>query len=128
MAGASMGWFGIESYTARYGSLVKTGPLYRVDQDIEPMPELAKSWEWSADGKELTMHLIEGAKWSDGVPFTADDVMFTWEGYILDPNVNAPRQDQMPGPGTAKPPHWKRWTITPSNSPSPLPSRWMSST
>ena len=47
------------------------------------------------------MHLIEGAKWSDGEPFTADDVMFTWEGYVLDTNVNAPRQDQMPGPGTA---------------------------
>jgi len=91
-AGVTMGWFGIESYTARYGSLVKTGPLYRVDQDIEPLPELAKSWEWSSDGKELTMHLIEGAKWSDGEPFTADDVMFTWEGYITDPNVNSPRK------------------------------------
>ena len=91
MAGTTMGWFGIESYTSRYGSLVKTGPLYRVDQDIIPMPEIAKSWDWSDDGKELTMHLIEGAKWSDGVPFTADDVMFTWEGYILDDNVNAPR-------------------------------------
>jgi peptide/nickel transport system substrate-binding protein len=92
MAGVSMGWFGIESYTSRYGSLVKVGPLYRADQDIEPYPELAKSWEWSADGKELTMHLIEGAKWSDGEPFTADDVMFTWEGYIVDPNVNSPRK------------------------------------
>ena len=92
MAGVSMGWFGIESYTSRYGSLVKTGPLFRADQDIEPYPELAKSWEWSADGKVITMHLIEGAKWSDGAPFTADDVQFTWEGYIVDPNVNAPRK------------------------------------
>jgi len=91
MAGTTMGWFGIESYTSRYGALVKTGPLFRADQDIEPIPEIAKSWEWSADGKELTMHLIEGAKWSDGVPFNADDVMFTWEGYILDDNVAAPR-------------------------------------
>ena len=89
MAGVSMGWFGIESYTSRYGSLVKTGPLYRANQDIEPFPELAMSWDWSADGKELTMHLIEGAKWSDGYPFTADDVMFTWEGYVLDENVNS---------------------------------------
>jgi peptide/nickel transport system substrate-binding protein len=91
MAGTTMGWFGIESYTSRYGSLVKTGPLYRADQDIDPMPEIAKSWDWSSDGKTLTMHLIEGAKWSDGVEFNADDVMFTWEGYILDTNVNAPR-------------------------------------
>ncbi len=91
LAGTTMGWFGIESYTSRYGALVKTGPLFRADQDILPMPEIAKSWDWSADGKELTMHLIEGAKWSDGVAFNADDVMFTWEGYVLDDNVNAPR-------------------------------------
>lgn len=91
MAGTTMGWFGIESYTSRYGALVKTGPLYRATQDIDPMPEVAKGWEWSEDGKVLTLHLIEGAFWSDGVPFTADDVMFTWEGYILDNNVNAPR-------------------------------------
>ena len=89
MANVSMGWFGIESYTVRYNALVKTGPLYRADQDIEPMPEIAKSWDWSEDGKQLTLHLIEGAKWSDGEPFSADDVMFTWEGYIQDTNVNA---------------------------------------
>jgi peptide/nickel transport system substrate-binding protein len=89
MAGTTMGWFGIESYTTRYQGLIKTGPLYRADQDIEPFPNLATSWEWSDDGMQLTMHLIEGAKWSDGVPFTADDVMFTWDGYVVDPNVNA---------------------------------------
>ncbi|MBE3142555.1 MAG: ABC transporter substrate-binding protein, partial [Planctomycetes bacterium] len=89
MAGTTMGWFGIESYTSRYQSLIKTGPLYRADQDIIPMPELAKGWEWSGDGMTLTMHLVEGAFWSDGVPFNADDVMFTWEGYTLDANVNA---------------------------------------
>ncbi len=91
LAGATMGWFGIESYTTRYGGLVATGPLYRSTQDIDPMPEIAKSWEWSADGKELTMHLIEGAFWSDGVPFNADDVMFTWEGYVLDDKVAGSR-------------------------------------
>ncbi len=87
MAGSSMGWFGIESYTDSYNALVKTGPLFRSDQDLDPMPNVAKSWDWSEDGKQLTMHLIEGAKWSDGVPLTADDVMFTWEGYISDNNV-----------------------------------------
>ncbi|RPH59062.1 MAG: ABC transporter substrate-binding protein, partial [Chloroflexi bacterium] len=46
LAGTTMGWFGIESYTSRYGALVKTGPLYRADQDIIPMPEIAKSWDW----------------------------------------------------------------------------------
>ena len=51
------------------------------------MPNLAKSWEWSADGHQLTMHLVEGAKWSDGVPFTSEDVMFTWDDNIVDPNI-----------------------------------------
>jgi peptide/nickel transport system substrate-binding protein len=86
-AGVTSGWFGIESMSFNYQALVKTGPLFRSDQDIEPIPNLAKSWEWSEDGLQLTMHLIEGAKWSDGQPFTADDVIFTWEDLISDPNV-----------------------------------------
>ena len=86
-AGVSSGWFGIESMSFNYQALVKTGPLFRANQDLEPFPNVAKSWEWSADGLQLTMHLIEGAKWSDGAPFTADDVMFTWEDLINDPNV-----------------------------------------
>ena len=88
-AGVSEGWFGIESYSDRFNALIKTGALYRADQDIEPYPNLAKSWEWSEDGTELTMYLVEGAKWSDGDPFTSEDVMFTWEDMIGDPNVNS---------------------------------------
>jgi len=86
-AGVTSGWFGIESMSFNYQSLVKTGPLYRSDQDLEPFPNLAKSWDWSDDGLNLTMHLIEGAKWSDGEPFTADDVIFTWEDLINDPQI-----------------------------------------
>ena len=72
--------------------LTRTGPLFQIKADeLEPLPNLAKSWEWSEDGHQLTMHLIEGAKWSDGVPFTADDVMFYWDDNILDPNVTPRR-------------------------------------
>ncbi len=85
-AGQTQGWFGINIIYEE--ALLVSGPLFRRDI-VEPMPNLAKSWEWSDDGYELTMHLIEGAKWSDGEPFTADDVMFTWEYLILDPNVNS---------------------------------------
>ena len=91
-AGVSSGWFGIESYSYAHNALVFTGPLYRMDQDVEPIPNLAKSWEWSDDGLELTMHLVEGAKWSDGVPFTSEDVIFNWEDMISDPNVNSWKQ------------------------------------
>ncbi|TIW89373.1 MAG: ABC transporter substrate-binding protein, partial [Mesorhizobium sp.] len=64
-------------------------PLFQVEaKDTEPLPNLAKSWDWSADGHKLTMHLVEGAKWSDGVPFNADDVMFYWDDEVMDPNVS----------------------------------------
>jgi peptide/nickel transport system substrate-binding protein len=38
---------------------------------------LAESWEYNADNTEITIKLREGIKWSDGEPYTADDVVFT---------------------------------------------------
>lgn len=43
------------------------------------VPELAKSWKWSEDGKQLTFALREGVTWHDGKPFTAADVKCTWD-------------------------------------------------
>ena len=42
------------------------------------VPDLASSWSWSEDGKELTFKLRQGVKWHDGKPFTAKDVQCTW--------------------------------------------------
>jgi peptide/nickel transport system substrate-binding protein len=42
-------------------------------------PELANSWEWSADRRTLTFHLRPDAVWSAGAPVTAEDVRFTWQ-------------------------------------------------
>ncbi|MCD6290897.1 MAG: ABC transporter substrate-binding protein [Anaerolineae bacterium] len=42
----------------------------------EVIPNVAKSWEISDDGKSFTFHLRRGMKWSDGEPFTADDIVF----------------------------------------------------
>jgi len=83
-AGVIGGWFGIEE--AMQEALVNTGMSWRL-KDGEPGPNLATHWEWSEDGKTLTMYLVEGAKWSDGHPFTAEDVLFTYYDCILDPNV-----------------------------------------
>jgi peptide/nickel transport system substrate-binding protein len=86
IAGQTQGWGGIDIGMSE--CLTRTGPLFTVKaEELQPMPNLAKSWEWSDDGLELTMHLIEGAKWSDGHPFTSEDVMFYWEDHIHDPNV-----------------------------------------
>lgn len=44
-------------------------------------PGLARSWEWSEDGRQLTIHLRSDARWSDGVPFTSEDIRFAYSLY-----------------------------------------------
>ncbi len=55
---------------------------------IEVVPDLAESWEASADLKEYIFKLKSGVTWHDGQPLTADDVKFTMDA-VLDPKVNA---------------------------------------
>ncbi len=86
-AGQTQGWGGID--IGMFECLTRTAPLFQVEaEDMEPLPNLAKSWEWSDDGHKLTMHLVEGAKWSDGDPFDSEDVMFYWDDNVVDPNVS----------------------------------------
>lgn len=44
----------------------------------EYIPWLAEKYEYSPDFKSITVYLRRGVKWSDGTPFTADDVVFTY--------------------------------------------------
>lgn len=88
IAGRNQGYGGTEHSTMM--CLVRTGPMWMLTPEkVEPLPQLAKSWEWSDDGKQLTMKLVEGAKWSDGDPFDSEDVIFSWEDNIVDPSVSA---------------------------------------
>src|SRR5207245_1268828 len=41
-------------------------------------PWLASSWQFSGDGKSITLHLRSGVKWNDGQPFSSKDVAFTF--------------------------------------------------
>lgn len=65
--------------------LFDTLVTYEVDWDVgvanqlKIKPRLAKSWEFSDDGTVLTFHLVEDAKFWDGTPVTAEDVMFSIE-------------------------------------------------
>lgn len=60
--------------------------LTRVDERLEPQPQLAESWETNADSSEWTFHLRDDAKFSNGRPVVADDVVFSIKR-ILDPET-----------------------------------------
>jgi peptide/nickel transport system substrate-binding protein len=55
-------------------------------------PALAKSWSISPDGRKYTLQLRRGVKFSDGTPFTADDVVFSFRLY-LDESLHSPQRD-----------------------------------
>src|SRR3972149_4912078 len=55
-----------------YELLVAIGP------DLQPYPSLAYDWEVDAAGLNWTFDLLDNATWHDGVPFTAEDVNFTF--------------------------------------------------
>ncbi len=77
-------WSTFSIMTHVLDSLVDANP---VTQEIEP--GLAKSWEVTRGGNKVTLHLRKGVKWSDGHPFTADDVVFTFNNLTLNPNAEA---------------------------------------
>lgn len=53
--------------------------LVRFNSAMEPVPQLAMSWESSPDATQWKFHLVENAVWHDGKPVTAEDVKFTFE-------------------------------------------------
>jgi len=70
-----------------------TADLIHINRESEKTePALAKSWTVSRDGKQYTLHLRRGLQFSDGQPFTADDVVFTFQVY-LDEKIHSPQRD-----------------------------------
>jgi peptide/nickel transport system substrate-binding protein len=55
-------------------------------------PALAKSWSVSPDGRHYTLELRRGVSFSDGHPFDADDVVFSFQVY-LDEKIGSPQRD-----------------------------------
>ncbi len=58
--------------------------LFRFTEDGDSIePNVAKGYDVNEDATEYTIYLREGMKWSDGTPFTADDVIFYWEHMLI---------------------------------------------
>lgn len=64
--------------------------INRRSQQTEP--DLAQSWNVSRDGRTYTLHLRRGIRFSDGQPFTADDVVFSFRVY-LDKQIDSAQRD-----------------------------------
>ena len=100
MAGQHQGWGGINITLQE--CLVRQGPLWQVKSEEQsgPLPNLAKSWNWNYNKTELTMNLVEGARWSDGDPFDVEDVRFWWEDNVQDEKVTSRMPKDGMGVGT----------------------------
>lgn len=67
--------------------------LVTQDQTLNIVPEMAESWTFSPDCLDLTFKLRTNVKWHDGRPFTADDVLFTYETMMNPKTPTAYRED-----------------------------------
>ena len=54
-------------------------PLVKLGDDLKPIPNAAKSFETSADGKTVTFVLRDDLKWTNGDPVTAQDFEYSWK-------------------------------------------------
>jgi peptide/nickel transport system substrate-binding protein len=69
------------------------GVLARLDRQTQQLePELALSWKVSKDGRQISFRLRSGVSFSDGTPFSADDVAYTVQ-QLMDPALHSPTGD-----------------------------------
>ncbi len=65
-------------------------PIVHLDGTLQPVPALARRWQWSDGGTTLTFTLRADVRWHDGAPTTAEDARFTFEA-VRDPDTGSPR-------------------------------------
>jgi len=69
------------------------GVLIRLNRQTQALePALATSWRISKDGRKITLHLRKGLYFSDGAPFTSEDVAYTIK-MLMDPQVHSATGD-----------------------------------
>lgn len=79
------------------------GVLIRVNRQTQALePALAESWQLSRDGRKITFHLRKGLYFSDGAPFSSEDVAYTM-GILMDPQTHSATGDSFrSGEGTVE--------------------------
>ncbi|OOC56078.1 MULTISPECIES: ABC transporter substrate-binding protein [Nocardiopsis] len=90
--------------TVGYENLTRWDPEWE-----EAIPNLAESWEYNEDATELTFTLRKGLRWSDGEPFTSDDVVFAFNDIFNNEELTPVAASN---PGTAEKIDEQTFTIT----------------
>ncbi len=81
-----------DSASHEVGGFIYDG-LIDTDRDLNWVGRLAESWTFSRDCMTLTFKLRQNARWHDGRPFTADDVLFTYRTMIHPKTPTAYKDD-----------------------------------
>ncbi|MFD2442692.1 ABC transporter substrate-binding protein [Bacillus sp. CGMCC 1.16607] len=63
--------------------------LLNLDQQGNPVPSLATKWSFNKATQTYTFELRKGVKWHDGKPFTADDVVFSYNTFMNPKSINS---------------------------------------
>ena len=85
--------FSVE-FPERYVCYLVFNTLVALDGGFNVVPELARAWQVSPDGKRVTFQLQPGVKFHDGTDFNADAVKWNVER-ILDPQTKSPQRTQL---------------------------------
>ncbi|MBS3934329.1 MAG: ABC transporter substrate-binding protein [Truepera sp.] len=87
--------------------MIMYDPPVRWNRDYTAyIPGLFRGWEFNEDGTSVTFFMRRGLKWSDGYPFTTEDILFWWEDLALNPDF-----------GAVMPPWWAFVAPTPGATP-----------
>lgn len=71
-----------------YDRLAEIGDSLNTVGDAGFQPRLARAWDWSSDSLSIAFHLDSAARWHDGIPVRASDVVFTWHVYADTANAS----------------------------------------
>jgi len=82
-----------DAYSAAITAMLFEGLTTADPVTLKVIPHLAQSWEVSPDGLQWTFHLRDNVTWFDGVRFTADDVVFTFNDVIYNADIPSSSRD-----------------------------------
>jgi oligopeptide transport system substrate-binding protein len=69
-------------------------PLVRLDEDLQPVPALARGWEVAEGGRRVTFRLRADGRWTNGDPVTAHDFEYAWKR-VLAPALASPHAERL---------------------------------